>query len=66
MGNFLILSGIILAVTGALLNLLAKIKAPLIPGDILIQKGNLTFYFPIVTSIILSLILTFLINLFRK
>ena len=37
-----------------------------LPGDILIRKKNFTFYFPLATSIILSIILTVLINMFRK
>lgn len=37
-----------------------------LPGDFLIQKGNFSFYFPLATSLIVSLILTVLINLFRK
>ncbi|MGE5436843.1 MAG: DUF2905 domain-containing protein [Syntrophothermus sp.] len=43
-------------------------KFPLgkLPGDIIIKKDNFTFYFPIVTSIILSLLLTLIFYLFRK
>ncbi|HAG07901.1 MAG TPA: DUF2905 domain-containing protein, partial [Peptococcaceae bacterium] len=38
-----------------------------LPGDIVIRKGNFTFYFPLVTSIILSIVLTLLLNvLFRR
>ena len=37
-----------------------------LPGDILIRKKNFTLYFPLATSIILSIILTVLISLFRK
>jgi Protein of unknown function (DUF2905) len=37
-----------------------------LPGDIRIEKGNFGFYFPIVTCIILSLGLTFLISLFHR
>lgn len=35
---------------------------PLLPGDILVKKGNLTIFLPVVTTIVLSLILTFLLN----
>jgi len=66
MGNILIIFGLIMAIFGVLVNLLGKLKAPLLPGDILVQKDNLTFYFPIVSSIILSLILTILFNIMRK
>lgn len=37
-----------------------------LPGDIFIQKDTFTFYFPLATSILISLILTLLFNLFRK
>ena len=37
-----------------------------LPGDIFIQKGHFSFYFPVVTCILLSLILTFVLNLFKK
>ena len=36
------------------------------PGDILVKKEKFTFYFPIVTCIIMSIILTILFSLFRK
>jgi len=39
---------------------------PRLPGDILIQRGNTVFYFPIVTSLLLSLILTLLLTLFFR
>lgn len=37
-----------------------------LPGDILIQRGNFTFYFPLVTSLVLSLLLTLILNVFRR
>jgi hypothetical protein len=37
-----------------------------LPGDILVRRGNFTFYFPVVTSIVLSLILTLLFALLRR
>lgn len=63
MGNLLILIGGILILTGLLINLFPNF--PLLPGDILIQKDNFTFYFPIVTSLVVSLILTIIFNLLR-
>ena len=67
LGKFLVMFGIFIVVVGLLL--LAAPKIPWLgrlPGDILIKKKNLTFYFPLATSIILSIILTVLINLFRR
>ncbi|MFB6468013.1 DUF2905 domain-containing protein [Cytobacillus sp. Hz8] len=37
-----------------------------LPGDIIIKKGNTTFYFPLATSIILSILLSFVLYLLGK
>ncbi|KRG11440.1 DUF2905 domain-containing protein [Lederbergia galactosidilytica] len=42
------------------------VKIGKLPGDIIIKKENFTFYFPIVTSILISVILTVVLYLFRK
>ena len=63
----LILFGILIAGIGLLL--LVSDKIPWIgrlPGDIMIKREKFTFYFPIVTCIIISIILTLLFSLFRK
>jgi hypothetical protein len=58
-GKFLVLLGIIVAALGGLLLISGKITwIGKLPGDILIQRKNFTFYFPLATSILLSLILT--------
>lgn len=57
--------GAILLVIGFLMNFLSLGK---LPGDIIFKKGNTTFYFPIVTSIIISIVLSvvfYLIGRFR-
>ncbi|NWF52661.1 MAG: DUF2905 domain-containing protein [Nitrospirae bacterium] len=60
-GKFLLLLGLVVAAIGGLLLLSGKIPwIGRLPGDILIQKKNFTFYFPLATSILLSLILTLL------
>jgi hypothetical protein len=67
-GKFIILFGILLIIIG--LGVLFLPKIPLLgklPGDIYIKKGNFHFYFPIVSCILLSIILTILFSiLFRK
>jgi hypothetical protein len=66
-GKFLILFGTVVVVVGVILLLSPKIPwLGRLPGDILIRRKYFTFYFPLATSIILSVILTVLINLFRK
>jgi hypothetical protein len=66
-GKILIIGGIILIAAGFLFFFSDKIPfIGRLPGDIIIKKKNFTFYFPIVTSIILSLIISLIIYFFRK
>lgn len=64
-GKWLILLGILLAVTGGLIWLFTKWGIPFgkLPGDISLSKGDSTFYFPIVTSIVVSIVLTIFLNI---
>lgn len=66
-GKMLILIGIVVVAMGGLLMLVGKISwFGKLPGDIVIQRKNFTFYFPLATSILLSVILTFLFWIFGK
>jgi hypothetical protein len=61
-GKFLVIFGLIIIVIGGLLLLSGKIPwIGRLPGDIIIQRKNFTFYFPLATSILLSLLLTFIL-----
>jgi hypothetical protein len=64
MGKVLVLVG--LAVAG--LGLLMMLGLPLgrLPGDIAVKRDNFSFYFPITSSIVVSIILTVLLALFRR
>jgi hypothetical protein len=64
MGKTLVLVG--LAIAG--LGLLMMLGLPLgrLPGDIAVKRDNFSFYFPITTSIILSIILTLILSFFRR
>ena len=64
MGKLLVLVG--LAIAGIGLAIMLGVPLFRLPGDIRVQRGSFSFYFPIVTSIVLSIILTLLINLFRR
>jgi hypothetical protein len=67
LGKMLILVGVFIILVGFLLVIGEKIPwIGRLPGDIIIRKKNFTFYFPIVTSILISIILTLLFTLFRK
>jgi predicted Co/Zn/Cd cation transporter (cation efflux family) len=60
-GKFLIIAGIVLVVLGLLLMVVAKFSflgLGRLPGDIAYKGKNVTFYFPIVTSLVLSVVLT--------
>jgi len=66
-GKFLILFGIIFIIVGLLFLFFPKFPIFKLPGDIVIKKGNFSFYFPVVSSILISIILSVILNLiFRK
>jgi hypothetical protein len=63
----LIVAGLVLAAVGALLLLSGKIPwLGRLPGDILVRREKFTFYFPLATSLLISLILSLILWLFRK
>ena len=65
MGKLLMALGIILLIAGAVLYFGEKyIHLGRLPGDIHIERVNFRFHFPIVTSLIVSVILTIVLNLF--
>ncbi len=66
-GRFLIITGLIIIVLGAVLMLAGKVPfLGRLPGDIIIERKNFTFYFPLATSIILSIILTLILWILGK
>ena len=66
-GKNLMVLGLLIAGLGALLwSGIGKGWFGKLPGDIHYTKGNFSFYFPIVTCILVSVILTFILWLFRK
>ena len=67
MAKTLIFVGGILMIAGVVLLALGKIPGVgKLPGDILIKKDNFTFYFPLTTSILLSLLVSFLLFLWNQ
>ncbi len=67
LGKSLILFGAILVAVGALLAFGSKIPfLGKLPGDILVQRKNFTFYFPLATSIIISVVLSLVFWLWSK
>ena len=64
MGKLLVLIGVVIAGVGVLIML--GVPFGRLPGDIVVRRGSFTFYVPIVTSIVVSLLLTFLLALLRR
>lgn len=66
-GRALIVLGIVVIAIGGLLLLSGKIPwLGKLPGDIVIQRKNFTFYFPLATSILISVIITLIFWLFGR
>jgi hypothetical protein len=67
LGRLLILFGVILVVVGVLLTVAGKIPwLGRLPGDIFYKGDHVSFYFPIVTCLLISVVLSLLFYLFRR
>lgn len=66
MAKWLIITGIIFILVGVAWPWLAKLGIGHLPGDIYIERKGFRFYFPIATSIIISVVLSILFWIFRK
>jgi len=67
LGRLLIVAGAVLLAVGLLLTLGARIPwLGRLPGDLFVQRGGFSFYFPLTTSIVLSVVLSLLLWLLRR
>ena len=66
MSRTIIIIGIIVLVLGLAWPWLARIGLGKLPGDIVVERENFRFYFPLTTSIVVSIVLTLLLWFFRK
>ena len=66
MGRYLVLLGLAIVIVGLAWPWLQKLGLGRLPGDIHIERGTSSFHFPITTSIVLSLVLSALLWIFRK
>ena len=67
MGRILIFVGLGIIILGLLLTVVGRVPfIGRLPGDIVFRRGNFTLYFPLATSILLSILLTVLLWLFRR
>ena len=64
MGKFLLNFGIFIATLGLLV--MAGVPLGRLPGDFTVRRGSFTFYFPLATSILLSVVLTLLFYFLRR
>ena len=65
MQKILIIIGIILLILGLLYPYIKKLGLGQLPGDILFKTENVSFFFPVMTCIIISIILTVIFNFFK-
>jgi Protein of unknown function (DUF2905) len=66
LGRVLLILAVVLAVVGLLLILSGRGLIPRLPGDIAVERGNTRFYFPLGTSILVSVILTVVLSLILR
>lgn len=67
LGKMIILAGVFLVIFGLLLTFSNKLPfIGKLPGDFVFKRDNFSFYFPLATSIILSIILTLVLNFFLR
>ena len=66
LGKMLLIMGVVLLLVGGILVIGERFGLGKLPGDIFIQKGNFTFFFPVVSSLIISLLLTLILNILKR
>jgi hypothetical protein len=65
-GKFLIIAGLVLVVVGIVWLAGERLGLGRLPGDVVIERGNTRIYFPIVTSIVISIVLSLALWLFSR
>jgi hypothetical protein len=66
MGILIVVIGVITTVIGGALMLLERSGFKGLPGDIFVQKGGVTFFFPVISCIVISIVLTIVLNLWKR
>lgn len=68
LARWIMLAGLVLLFLGGMIWILARLNIPLgqLPGDLRIQRGNFSCFIPLASSLLLSAMLTFLINLILR
>jgi Protein of unknown function (DUF2905) len=65
-GRTLIMLGLVLAAVGAVIMVADKLGISRLPGDFTWKRGNTTIYLPLASSIVVSIVVSLLLNLFRR
>ena len=69
-GRFLLITGLVLSATGALLMLAPRFpgldRLGQLPGDLVVERGPVTVFIPIVSSLVISVLLSIVLNLFLR
>ncbi|MBM3564363.1 MAG: DUF2905 domain-containing protein [Alphaproteobacteria bacterium] len=66
MARFLIIAGLVLIAVGVLWMIGERFGLGRLPGDIVVERGNFRFYFPLATSLVLSAVISLLLWLFNR
>jgi hypothetical protein len=67
LGKLLVVFGVLIVVAGLVLMLVGRVPfLGRLPGDIHVQRGNWTFYFPLATSLLVSVVLSLLLYVFGR
>jgi hypothetical protein len=66
MSRFLIVLGVLILVVGLLWPFLNRIGLGRLPGDIIIERGKMTFYFPLMTCLLASVVLSLVLWIFNR
>ena len=67
LGRLLTIAGIVLALAGVVVSALGRVPwLGRLPGDILVRRDNLTFYFPLASCLLVSAVISVLLYFFRR
>lgn len=66
LGKMILVCGVLIAASGLIIFIFGRLGLGRLPGDIFIQRENLTFYFPLATMLLVSIVLTIIINILRR
>ena len=62
-GKLLLIAGVVIAVIGGVILLLTRVGVTQLPGSISVSSGNFSFFFPVAFCVVVSIVLTVVINL---